>query len=53
MKNLTLKRILKKHKENPQDEELHKVIETAEVEGKEFNEVVKKASKTPPFDKQK
>jgi hypothetical protein len=53
MKNLTLKRILKKHQQNPQDEELHKIIENADIDEQEFHDVVKKGSEQPPFDKQK
>ena len=53
MKNLTLKRILKRHKENPQDKELHEVIENAEVNEKDFEAVVKKGSEQETFDKTK
>lgn len=42
---LTLKRILKRQKKNPQDKELHKVIETRTVEEKEFNTIIEKAAK--------
>ncbi len=54
-KKLTLKEILKKHKANPQDKELHKIIEN---EGKdnlkeEFNTLIQKGTKQKPFDKKK
>lgn len=50
-KTLTLNRILKRHRENPQDKELHKVIENGEVDRKEFNKLVEEATKHEPFDK--
>jgi len=52
-KNLTLKQILKRHKENPQDAELHKVIEKGSVDEGEFAELVKRATKQETFDKKK
>lgn len=53
MKNLTLKRILKRHKENPQDAELHKIIETGKTEEQEFDKLVKRGTKQEAFDKKK
>ena len=50
---LTLRRILKRHKENPQDQELHKVIETKEENEDLFNKVINEATKHEPFDKKK
>lgn len=52
-KNLTLKRILKRHKENPQDKELHKVIEKGSIDEGKFNNLVKEATKHEAFDKKK
>lgn len=52
-KNLTLQRILKRHKENPQDKELHKIIEKGVVDEKEFDELVKEGTKHEAFDKKK
>lgn len=54
-KKLTLQEILKRHKANSQDKELHKIIES---EGdndfkKEFNRVIEKGTKQKPFDKRK
>ncbi|HWY79284.1 MAG TPA: hypothetical protein VNW29_02910 [Candidatus Sulfotelmatobacter sp.] len=51
MKNLTLKRILKRHKENPQDQDLHQVIVNDNSDDKEFDELVKEATKHEAFDK--
>lgn len=53
MGNLTLKRILKRHKDNPQDKELHKIIEKGSVDEKEFDEIVGKGAKQEAFDKKK
>lgn len=51
LKNLTLKRIQKRHRENQEDKELHKVIEGAEVDRKLFGELVKESTKIEAFDK--
>jgi hypothetical protein len=51
MKNITLKRILKQHKENPQDADLHEVIENDNVNDKEFEGLVKESTKHEAFDK--
>lgn len=53
MKNLTLKRILKRHKENPRDAELHKIIEKGTADEKEFDGLVKEAMEHEAFDKKK
>lgn len=53
MKNLTLNRILKRHKENHQDAELHKIIEKDIIDEKEFDELVKEGTKHEAFDKKK
>ncbi len=53
MKPLTKKEILKGHKQNPRDKELHKTIETKEVEGSDFNKLIQEATKQKPFDKKK
>jgi len=53
MKNLTLKRLLKRHKENPQDAELHKIIENEKVDEDVFDEMVKRGTKQEAFDKKK
>jgi hypothetical protein len=47
MKNLTLKRILKRHKENPQDAELHKIIEKDTVDENEFDNFLTFAFQCP------
>lgn len=53
MGNLTLKRILKRHKDNPQDKELHQLIEKGSVDEKEFDEIIEKGTKQKAFDKEK
>lgn len=53
MKNLTLKRILKNHKKNPQDKELHKVLEKTDVDNKKVEKLIKEATKQEAFDKKK
>jgi hypothetical protein len=50
---LTLKRIQKRHAENPQDKELHEQIENAEIDRKGFGELVKESAKHEAFDKKK
>lgn len=50
-KNLTLKRILKRHLNNPEDQELHKIIENVEIDKKEFDAIVEIGTKKKPFDK--
>lgn len=37
MKPLTKKEILKRHKKNPKDKSLHKIIEAGEIKKEEFN----------------
>ena len=51
MKKLTLKRILKRHKEHPEDKELHEVIEKGNADDKDFDELVKESTKHEAFDK--
>ena len=53
MKNLTLKRILKRHKENPQAQELHQVIENGNANDEKFDKLVKESTKHEAFDKKK
>lgn len=53
MKPLTLKGILKKHKSNPKDKELHKAIETKEIKKDTFNKLIQESTKHKPFDKKK
>jgi hypothetical protein len=53
MKNLTLKRILKRHAEHPEDAELHKIIETGNADEKEFDKLVKRGTQEEQFDKKK
>lgn len=53
IKNLTLKRILKRHENNPQDKELHKIIEKGSVDEKGFDKLVNKGTKQEAFDKKK
>lgn len=52
-KKLSLKEILKRHKENPQDKELHKLIENEGDNNlkEEFNKLIQKSTKQKPFDK--
>lgn len=50
---LTLKLIQKRHKKNPQDKELHKVIESEKGDATLFNNVIEKGTKQKPFDKKK
>lgn len=50
---LTLKRILRRHKQNPQDKELRKVIENGTVDRKVFDKVVEEGTKEEAFDKKK
>lgn len=53
MKPLTQKGIIKKHKKNKHDKELHKVIETKEISKKEFGKIIQQSTKQKPFDKKK
>lgn len=53
MKKLTLRRLQKRHKENPQDKELHMTIENAEVDEKTFDSLVERGTKEEAFDKPK
>lgn len=50
---LTLKRILRRHKQNPQDKELHEVIENGTVDRKTFNKIVEEGTRQEAFDKKK
>lgn len=52
-KNLTLKRILKKHQDNPADKEAHKTIETKKIQKNTFNILIQKSTTQKPFDKKK
>lgn len=52
-KPLTLNGILKKHKSNPVDKELHKTIQTNEIKKDIFNKLIKQSVKQKPFDKKK
>lgn len=51
MKPLTQKEILKRHKQNPKDKELHKTIETKEIKKETFNKLIQQSTKQEPFDK--
>lgn len=53
MKPLTKKGILKKHKQNPKDKELHKDIETKEIKKETFNKLIQQSTDEEPFDKKK
>lgn len=53
MKPLTQKEILKRHKQNPKDKELHKTIETKEVKRTIINKLIQESTKHEPFDKKK
>jgi len=44
---------VKRHKQNPQNKELHRVIEAKEGDESLFNKVIKEATKHEPFDKKK
>ncbi len=52
-KKLTLKEILKRHKANPKDKELHKMIEDQGSDNlkEEFNKLIQQSTKQKPFDK--
>ncbi len=52
-KKLTLKEILRRHKTNPQDKELHKIIENEGDDNlkEELNKLIHKSTKQKPFDK--
>lgn len=54
-KKLSLKEILKRHKTNPQDKELHKIIETEGSDNlkEKFNALMQQSTKQEPFDKKK
>lgn len=52
-KPLTLKEIKKRHNKNPQDKELHKIIENKTVNKKTFNRLIEESTKREPFDKKK
>lgn len=52
-KPLILKGILKKHKGNPKDKSLHKIIEKTGIKKETFNKLIKEATKHKPFDKEK
>jgi hypothetical protein len=52
-KNLTLKRLLKRHKEHPEDAELHEQIEKSDVDEKDFGKLVKESTKHEAFDKKR
>lgn len=52
-KPLTLKGILKKHKNNPADKELHKTIQTKEVKKEIFDKLIKESTKHKSFYKKK
>jgi len=44
LRSLTLKRLLRRHKKNPQDEELHRTIEVSSMGKGEFLGFITKAS---------
>jgi len=52
-KKLSLKKILKRHRANPQDKELHEIIESEGDNSlrEEFNKLIQKSTKQKPFDK--
>lgn len=52
-KPLTLKEIKKRHTKNPQDTELHKIIENKTINKKEFNKLIRESANLGPFDKKK
>ncbi len=54
-KKLSLKEILKRHKSNPQDKELHRVIESEGNDDlqEKFNKVLQQSTKQRPFDRKK
>ena len=54
-KKLSVKEILKRHKSNPQDKDLHKIIESEKIDNIEerFDRVVQASTKQKPFNKKK
>jgi hypothetical protein len=42
MANLTLKRVLKRHKQNPQDKKLHSIINSQQMDERKFDKTVDK-----------
>lgn len=54
-KKLSLKEILKRHKTNPQDKDLHKIIESEGNDNlkDEFNNLIRKSTQQEPFDKKR
>lgn len=51
MSNLTLKRILKRHKEHPQDQKLHEELEASTITPRKFDKVIEKITKHIVVDK--
>lgn len=49
-KPLTLRGILKKHKDNPKDKSLHNIIERTGIKKEIFNKLVKESTRHKPFD---
>lgn len=54
-KKLSVREILKRHKSNPQDKDIHTIIESeGNSDLKErFNKVIQESTKQKPFDKKK
>lgn len=52
-KKLSVREILKRHKLNPQDKELHKIIEGEGNDDQKdtFNKLIQQGTKQKPFDK--
>lgn len=51
MANLTLKRVLKRHKQNPQDKKIHSIIEAQPVDIKKFDKILSKLADKKVVDK--
>lgn len=53
MKPLTKKEILKRHKKNSKDKQLHKTIETKEMKRSDFKKLIQESIRYQPFDKKR
>lgn len=42
MPNLTLKKVLKRHRENPQDKKLHNIIESQQINEEKMDKTLSK-----------
>lgn len=51
MKNLTLKKVLKRHQKNPQDKAIHEIIESKSVNEQTLDKTLKKSMNKNVVDK--